>query len=178
MQSESYLIHKAGRGWYRPGQQGYTINIAEAGHYSLEGAMLHTYPNGPDGPRDGLSFDRAPITPPAADLVERNDGQIQAEMQVIIEKTIRGLHTMRQADRDMLAIHSARRLMAIIERERAAALTIARPAILEEAAKVADEWAKSVMPPEDDTTVGAIGGVISAAVAEQLAAAIRALKGQ
>ena len=63
------------------------------------------------------------------EIVARNDTQLQAEMQVIIEKTIRGLYTMRQADRDMLAMHSARRLMAIIARERAAALSAATPAI-------------------------------------------------
>lgn len=51
-----WLIYKAGRGWYRPNAQGYTMNPAEAGRYSHADALSHSHPNGPDGPRDGLSI--------------------------------------------------------------------------------------------------------------------------
>ncbi len=56
-------------------------------------------------------------------------------------------------------------------------LTIARPQIERETreacAKVADDWAGDVKPPPGDTTLGAIGGIVSAGVAEAIAAAIR-----
>lgn len=51
-----YLIHKAGRGWYRPGAAGYTLNADEAGRFTRREAISHSRPNGPTGPRDGLTF--------------------------------------------------------------------------------------------------------------------------
>ena len=49
-----YLIHKAGRGWYRPDAQGYTLDPRQAGRYSFDEAVSHSHPNGPFGPRDGI----------------------------------------------------------------------------------------------------------------------------
>lgn len=51
-----YIIHKAGRGFYRPDACGYTLFTADAGRYSLQDAISHTHPNGPDGPRDGMTY--------------------------------------------------------------------------------------------------------------------------
>lgn len=55
----AYLIRKRGA-WYRPNSQGYTTTISHAGRYSLEEAIAITHPNGPDGPRDGMSYQLAP----------------------------------------------------------------------------------------------------------------------
>ena len=52
---DKYLILKRGM-YYRPNAQGYTSNPGEAGRYTLAQAVFHTHPNGPDGPRDGMSF--------------------------------------------------------------------------------------------------------------------------
>lgn len=51
-----YLICKGGA-YYRPNAQGYTRNRSEAGRYTLEEAISHSYPNGPDGPRDGITYE-------------------------------------------------------------------------------------------------------------------------
>lgn len=51
-----WLVHKGGRGWYRPNAQGYTNNPAEAGRYSHADAVRHSQPNGPDGPRDDITI--------------------------------------------------------------------------------------------------------------------------
>lgn len=56
---EAWLIHKAGRGWYRPEARGYTGNPAEAGRYSYEDAYSHSHPNGESAPRDGITIKRA-----------------------------------------------------------------------------------------------------------------------
>lgn len=55
-QTEGWLIHKAGRGWYRPKAQGYTAQPSEAGRYSYDEAMSYAHPNGPKGPRDGITI--------------------------------------------------------------------------------------------------------------------------
>ena len=57
-----YLIRKGGY-YYRPNAQGYTTDKAQAGRYSLEDAIRHSHPNGPDGPRDGMSYEPAPALP-------------------------------------------------------------------------------------------------------------------
>lgn len=57
-----YLIRKGGY-FYRPNAQGYTVSKAEAGRYTLEEAINLTHPNGPDGPRDELSYMLDDITP-------------------------------------------------------------------------------------------------------------------
>lgn len=54
-----YLICKYG-GFYRPNSKGYTDQIAEAGRYTLSQAIIESYPNGPDGPRDGITYILAP----------------------------------------------------------------------------------------------------------------------
>ncbi len=51
-----WLISKAGRGWYRPDAQGYTAFVRDAGRYTLDEATRHSHPNGPDGPRDGITI--------------------------------------------------------------------------------------------------------------------------
>lgn len=69
-----WLIHKAGRGWYRPNAEGYTNATSEAGRYSYEEALSYSHPNGWDGPRDGITLKHeSEIDPPAPadNLVER-----------------------------------------------------------------------------------------------------------
>ncbi len=50
-----YLIRKQGA-WYRPNSAGYTGSAIQAGRYTREDAIDITHPNGPDGPRDGMSY--------------------------------------------------------------------------------------------------------------------------
>jgi hypothetical protein len=67
---DRYLIRKDGY-YYRPNAQGYTASKTEAGRYTLEEAISYTHPNGPDGPRDALSYelDDTPIlTAPASSV--------------------------------------------------------------------------------------------------------------
>lgn len=59
---DEYLICKYGM-YYRPNAQGYTGNVAEAGRYTLDEAIRHSHPNGPDGPRDGITYKLAPPVP-------------------------------------------------------------------------------------------------------------------
>lgn len=64
-----WLIHKSGRGWYRPDAKGYTMNQDEAGRYSHKDALAYSHPNGTDGPRDGLTIKHESELPPSpADL--------------------------------------------------------------------------------------------------------------
>lgn len=56
---DEYLIRKGGA-YYRPNAAGYTNNVEEAGRYSLEDAIRHSHPNGPNGPRDGIDYMPAP----------------------------------------------------------------------------------------------------------------------
>lgn len=53
--SDAYLIRKHG-GYYRPNSQGYTTSAILAGRYTREEADSESHPNGPDGPRDGMTF--------------------------------------------------------------------------------------------------------------------------
>lgn len=50
-----YLILKQGA-WYRPDSHGYTTSAIQAGRYTKAEAEDITHPNGPDGPRDGMSY--------------------------------------------------------------------------------------------------------------------------
>ena len=50
-----YLIRKYSA-WYRPNSAGYTGSAIMAGRYTLDDAEKITYPNGLDGPRDGMTF--------------------------------------------------------------------------------------------------------------------------
>ena len=59
MSEERYLIRKGGY-YYRPNAQGYTNCIDQAGRFTLEDAISYSHPNGPDGPRDGISYEPAP----------------------------------------------------------------------------------------------------------------------
>ena len=52
----AYLIRKNGY-YYRPKAQGYTSSRLGAGRYTLEEAIRHSHPNGPDGPRDGITYE-------------------------------------------------------------------------------------------------------------------------
>lgn len=54
-EDDKYLILKRGM-YYRPDRKGYTSSPSEAGRYTLAQAVFLTHPNGPDGPRDGMSF--------------------------------------------------------------------------------------------------------------------------
>lgn len=62
-----YLIHKNGRGWYCPGAKGYTLNADEAGLFTRDEAFESSHPNGPDGPRDGLTFEHESEVPNGSD---------------------------------------------------------------------------------------------------------------
>lgn len=57
-----YLICKYG-GYYRPHASGYTTSIVEAGRYTLTEAISHSHPNGPDGPRDCITYELTPPQP-------------------------------------------------------------------------------------------------------------------
>lgn len=57
-----YLIEKRGF-YYRPNAQGYTGLKTEAGRYTFLEAAARVFPNGPKGPKDGMSMwheDEAP----------------------------------------------------------------------------------------------------------------------
>lgn len=79
-----FIIHKAGRGWYRDNAQGYTTHIVEAGRYTQDEAEAHAFPNGRNGPRDGLTFEMAPesllTTPTDADLITRQQAEIEGHV--------------------------------------------------------------------------------------------------
>jgi hypothetical protein len=51
-----YLIFKSGGGYYRAKARGYTIEASEAGRFSYDDAVAYSHPNGPNGPRDGITF--------------------------------------------------------------------------------------------------------------------------
>jgi hypothetical protein len=54
-EAPEYLIRKHG-GYYRANCRGYTDDFLLAGRYTLEEAERETHPNGPDGPRDGMTY--------------------------------------------------------------------------------------------------------------------------
>jgi hypothetical protein len=78
--TDQFVIRK-GAYFYRPNSQGYTADIAEAGRYSREEAERLTYPNGPDGPRDGLDFLPAPELPGTNPLADELRARIAAMPQ-------------------------------------------------------------------------------------------------
>ena len=90
-----YLIHKAGRGWYRPDAQGYTLDPRQAGRYSFDEAVAHSHPNGPFGPRDGITVknesevDGACPAPEYAGLVEQDEYDIAAAATNHADKVLR-----------------------------------------------------------------------------------------
>lgn len=56
---DEYLICKNGM-YYRPNAQGYTSSVVDAGRYTLDEPIRHSHPNGPNGPRDGMTYKIAP----------------------------------------------------------------------------------------------------------------------
>ena len=54
--THGYIIFKSGRGYYCAGAKGYTLSADEAGRFSRADAVSYSHPNGPDGPRDGITF--------------------------------------------------------------------------------------------------------------------------
>ena len=50
-----YLIRKHGS-YYRPNSEGYTTSAIQAGRYTLAESVVITHPNGPNGPRDGMTY--------------------------------------------------------------------------------------------------------------------------
>ena len=72
-----YLICKNGM-FYRPDSCGYTSAKSEAGRYSLNMAIDITHPNGPDGPRDGMTYiHETEVADPRADLSDTKDKRIE-----------------------------------------------------------------------------------------------------
>lgn len=57
-----YFIRKSGI-YYRPNAQGYTSSKAEAGLYTLDEAIRRSHPNGPNGLRDGITYEPAEQKP-------------------------------------------------------------------------------------------------------------------
>lgn len=50
-----FLIRKQGA-YYRPDSCGYTLSAIKAGRYTEADAINISHPNGPDGPRDGMTY--------------------------------------------------------------------------------------------------------------------------
>lgn len=73
---KEYVIRKGGY-FYRPKAEGYTSNANDAGRFSLKQAILHSFPNGPDGPRDGITYELATRTPDPTPVVPA-DGLVEA----------------------------------------------------------------------------------------------------
>jgi hypothetical protein len=72
-----YLIRKGGA-YYRPNAAGYTLCKAEAGRYTLADAVAYSHPNGPDGPRDGITYELDDTPAQPDDVVERVADAIEA----------------------------------------------------------------------------------------------------
>lgn len=83
-----YLICKNGM-FYRPDSCGYTSAKSEAGRYSLNMAIDITHPNGPDGPRDGMTYIHETEVPDTReDLPDAKDARIaelEAELYAMTE---------------------------------------------------------------------------------------------
>lgn len=116
-----YLIFKSGRGYYRPEAQGYTLSADDAGRFSLEDAITYSHPNGPDGPRDGITYKHESEIQRASDCEnELRIGDLARENKALRE----GSETLSQE------LAAARELIATLEAEKAgierAADTLAR----------------------------------------------------
>ena len=55
MKRARYLVRKGGA-YYRPNAAGYTVDVDQAGRFTLADAIRYSHPNGPNGPRDGISY--------------------------------------------------------------------------------------------------------------------------
>ena len=77
MDDPQYLIRKGGY-YYRSDAAGYTLSKAEAGRYTLADAVAYSHPNGPDGPRDGITYELDDSTAQPDAAVERVADAIEA----------------------------------------------------------------------------------------------------
>lgn len=84
-EGEEYLIRK-GSYFYRPNAQGYTSSALEAGRYTLAEAQLHTRPNGPDGPRDGLHYIHESELPPMTQPDPRDVDALVERLKPILKR--------------------------------------------------------------------------------------------
>ena len=80
-EDREYLILKSGY-YYRPNAQGYTNNPAEAGRYTLEEATKLSHPNGPHGPRDGMSVVHISEAPAVASTAAQAERIAELEAEV------------------------------------------------------------------------------------------------
>ena len=81
-----YVICKYG-GYYRPNAAGYTNDVTQAGRYTLAEAISHSHPNGPDGPRDGITYHLAPEVSAPAKAGE--DGDHIADAGEMVREALR-----------------------------------------------------------------------------------------
>src|SRR5690606_24248146 len=80
--------------YYRPNAAGYTYNVAEAGRYTLDEAIRHSHPNGPDGPRDAITYELAP--PPAVAVPDETErAQVIERLRIMAKQ-----RTSSQMDED------------------------------------------------------------------------------
>lgn len=84
---ELYVIRKGGY-FYRPNAQGYTPCVDQAGRFTLEQAISYSHPNGPDGPRDGISYEPAPTTRPTPDAAMRK--ALEGLLHTYVESKLNG----------------------------------------------------------------------------------------
>ncbi|MGV7119536.1 Lar family restriction alleviation protein [Sphingopyxis sp. 550A] len=85
-----YLIRKNGY-WYRPHAQGYTLCKDDAGRFTLDEAIKHSHPNGPTGPRDGITYEPAPRRA----ALSAPQGEVERLREALVEHFptgIRGLY--------------------------------------------------------------------------------------
>lgn len=87
MSERVYLIHKSGRGWYRPDSAGYTPFKHDAGRYTEDEAKAITHPNGEDGPRDGMLYRHQ-------DLVRDNPSDRIEALEANLEKAMEALRNI------------------------------------------------------------------------------------
>jgi hypothetical protein len=87
-EERAYLIRKGGA-WYRPDSAGYTTNAHEAGLYTLEEAEKITHPNGPNGPRDAMSYHHRD-TVPALALRAADHPAVVVRVKALEWKDLRG----------------------------------------------------------------------------------------
>ena len=93
-----YVICKYG-GYYRPNAAGYTNDVTQAGRYTLAEAISHSHPNGPDGPRDGITYHLAPEVSTPAKAGE--DGALSMRINELLQNdpVCRGRVTVETIDR-------------------------------------------------------------------------------
>lgn len=92
-----YVIRKSGF-FYRPNAQGYTSSAREAGLYTLGEAIRYSHPNGPHGPRDGITYHHKSTFPEFAAMAAEatKDAEIVRLRAALIEITTLRWDTMTQ----------------------------------------------------------------------------------